>query len=592
MAENTTQNVDFFDIRTVEEGLVALREIEKHIIAVNRGILMAFGRLQDSLKKRFATRLQSEVKSLLEAFEVDSLQDFSQAAAIFGQELAGSLYQASLGFENLKAVIVQAAAPIAQALLPAVHTAIAFLTELALVARSVISFLFLGADQTREYAAGVKSAASSTKALKKSLAGFDQINRLNEKSGGGGIAGIAAQSENLKNISAKIKEMFKPLQDLDLSAAAESLERLKKAAEPLARELFAGLEWAWYNLFVPLAKWTASQLLPVFLDTLTAILQALSRVIQALKPDFIWLWEECLQPLVQWKGGQIIANLQGIIAELNRTSDWLGTNQGPVDKFIDSVRNIIQAAGELAQQTLKLAEDSQQSASGMDVLKNSLVEMFNPFREASGYFQLITSAVQALGIAFNDVKTSAGNAWVTMENLGNNGWSNLKNNLIDPAYSGVRQTMNRVVDLVNGMLSASATGINYIGKALNSISYTIPSWVPGIGGKGFSFSVKTVTAPQIPYLAKGAVLPANRPFMAVVGDQKHGTNIEAPLTVIQEAVASVMEDYSAANMAGHQATVGVLQELLSAVLGISIGDDMLAAAAARYDRKMAVVRGG
>ena len=68
--------------------------------------------------------------------------------------------------------------------------------------------------------------------------------------------------------------------------------------------------------------------------------------------------------------------------------------------------------------------------------------------------------------------------------------------------------------------------------------------------------------------------------------------MEAPLSVIQEAMAAVMADYSAGNMAGHQATVAVLQELLAAVLGISIGDDAVASAAERYRQKLAVVRGG
>ena len=63
-------------------------------------------------------------------------------------------------------------------------------------------------------------------------------------------------------------------------------------------------------------------------------------------------------------------------------------------------------------------------------------------------------------------------------------------------------------------------------------------------------------------------------------------------TTTLRAVAGVMEDYAAANLAGHQATVGVLQELLSAVLGIRIGEDLLCDAAARYNGKMAVVRGG
>ena len=41
---------------------------------------------------------------------------------------------------------------------------------------------------------------------------------------------------------------------------------------------------------------------------------------------------------------------------------------------------------------------------------------------------------------------------------------------------------------------------------------------------------------NIPQLAKGAVLPANKPFLAMVGDQKHGTNVEAPLDTIKQAV--------------------------------------------------------
>ena len=40
---------------------------------------------------------------------------------------------------------------------------------------------------------------------------------------------------------------------------------------------------------------------------------------------------------------------------------------------------------------------------------------------------------------------------------------------------------------------------------------------------------------KLPALAKGAVLPPNKPFLALVGDQKHGTNIEAPLQTIVDA---------------------------------------------------------
>ena len=585
--------IDWFDIKTAEEGLFALRqtgvEWYKLCVRMKKAMLSLF----DSVKLRQMTQLRNELISILDVFHVDSLESFSRTSALLGNELALSLYQTHLGFENLKNVVAQAAMPLAQLFLPAVQTAIAFLTELTQVAGRVIRFLFTGSDEMKDYAAGAKSAAASSNALKKSLAGFDQITRLNGKNGGlGGISNILGQTGSWKSITAKMKELFAPLQDLDFTAAAASLEKLKKVLEPIKQELFSGLEWAWYNLFIPLAKWTVSTFLPVFLDTLTVVMQTFARVIQELQPDFIWLWEECLQPLAQWKGGQIIADLQGIMTELTRSSDWLGLNQGPVDNFIDSMRNMIQAAGELAQRTMALSEEANKTGSAMDVLRNSILGMYNPFQESSGLFWLITSAVKSLGLAFDDVNAAASGAWDTIDGLSSNGWASLKTKLIDPAYNGVRQSMNKIIDLANTLMQSCAAGINFLGSALNALSFTVPSWVPVIGGKGFSFSVRTVTAPQIPYLAQGAVLPANKPFMAVVGDQRHGTNVEAPLTVIQEAVAAVMEDYSAANMAGHQATVGVLQELLEAVLGISIGDDVIAGAVNRYQGKMAVVRGG
>ena len=93
-------------------------------------------------------------------------------------------------------------------------------------------------------------------------------------------------------------------------------------------------------------------------------------------------------------------------------------------------------------------------------------------------------------------------------------------------------------------------------------------------------------------LAQGAVLPPNQPFLAMVGDQKRGTNIEAPLETIQEAVALVMDDMISSNTAGQEAMLAVLREILSAVLGIQIGDDVLAQAVERSQRKMAILRGG
>jgi hypothetical protein len=136
-----------------------------------------------------------------------------------------------------------------------------------------------------------------------------------------------------------------------------------------------------------------------------------------------------------------------------------------------------------------------------------------------------------------------------------------------------------------------ASGLNAITRALNSWSVTVPNWVPVLGGKSFGFNLRPISAPQIPYLAQGAVLPANKPFLAMVGDQRHGTNIEAPLATIQEAVALVMEDQTQAILAGFNTSVAVQREILEAVLGIHIGDETIAAAIDRSRTRQAVMKG-
>ncbi len=158
--------------------------------------------------------------------------------------------------------------------------------------------------------------------------------------------------------------------------------------------------------------------------------------------------------------------------------------------------------------------------------------------------------------------------------------------------ASVKGPINGIIGYINALVSGLVAGVNLIIKALNGLSFNIPDWVPELGGQTFGFNLTPLTAPRIPLLAQGAVLPANKPFLAVVGDQRHGTNIEAPLTTIQEAVALVMNDQVAAMMAGFEATVEEVRLLRQMVSGIEIGDSTIGQAARRYERKMAVVTGG
>lgn len=90
---------------------------------------------------------------------------------------------------------------------------------------------------------------------------------------------------------------------------------------------------------------------------------------------------------------------------------------------------------------------------------------------------------------------------------------------------------------IKGIISMFEKMINWIVNGLNKISFDVPDWVPGIGGKTFGFNISEAKfgRASIPRLAQGAVTPPNREFLAVLGDQKKGINIEAPLQTIVDA---------------------------------------------------------
>ena len=96
---------------------------------------------------------------------------------------------------------------------------------------------------------------------------------------------------------------------------------------------------------------------------------------------------------------------------------------------------------------------------------------------------------------------------------------------------------------INAIIGAFESMINWFVNGLNKISFDIPDWIPGIGGKEFGFNLDTVkfNRVSIPRLAAGAVIPANKEFLAVLGDQKHGVNIETPLETMLEAFNTALD---------------------------------------------------
>lgn len=114
------------------------------------------------------------------------------------------------------------------------------------------------------------------------------------------------------------------------------------------------------------------------------------------------------------------------------------------------------------------------------------------------------------------------------------------------AWEGVTEIFkgiwNNIVAIIEAAINFIIDGINLLISALNTIHFEIPDWVPIIGGKSFGISIPLVSQVALPRLAEGAVIPPNREFMAVLGDQKSGTNIETPLETMVQAFKQAMNE--------------------------------------------------
>lgn len=114
------------------------------------------------------------------------------------------------------------------------------------------------------------------------------------------------------------------------------------------------------------------------------------------------------------------------------------------------------------------------------------------------------------------------------------------------AWEGVKEIFkgiwNGIITVVEYAINFIINGINLLISALNTIHFEVPDWVPIIGGRSFGISIPLVSQVALPRLAEGAVIPPNREFMAVLGDQKSGTNIETPLETMVQAFRQAMNE--------------------------------------------------
>lgn len=596
--------------------------------------------------RRFKNRLREIVTGAL-FFNV-----ISTALRRLTQTMWGSISstdQMKAALSNLKGAAYTAASPLLSVLsnafstlANAIATALSYLTQLySLLSGKSLGALSKTAEEMNNVASSAGAAGGAADKAKKSFAGFDEITTLAPKDSGGGGGGVSTPNYDynldsginpqIQALANKIQELIEPLKEIDFSKSIKSLNNFGSAFASFGKTVGKALESVWKNILVPMAKWSIEKAAPASVDLLSDAIKALTKMLDPLIDGFEILMD-AMEPVFEFIGDVFIMSLESLGDMMEKIGDTF-------EEEGDTIRNIFQNIGEainlfwtLAQPILEQVkkqfevvfdfigdhvETTIEYIIGiLDGMITFIVGVFTGDMEKawSGVQKVLDTASEAIGTTIFDLTDLIGSLFNNAVDFLIKAWESVPNwfkkNVVEPiknAFSTIWDTitgvfngdvqLSDVVDKVGGYFKTLANGII---KSINSALMRANSYLNQMIGKLKGFSVFGVypfsnltysVAPQIPYLAKGAVIPPNAPFMAMLGDQRHGTNIEAPLSTIQEAVAIVMEDMIQSNIAGHEATIAVLREILEAILGIEIGDSVIGEAVERYNQITKRARG-
>lgn len=468
--------------------------------------------------EEFNTRLKRLVKNAL-VFTVitkalSAFRDWAKDVILVNADARES-------FAQLKAALLTLAQPLVSVIVPAFTMLVRVITAVITQVSRLVALIT--GKSVKSSADAAKALNKQTKALNEtgsaaeeaegSLASFDEINQLSgdtdSSSGGSGVTDFSD---------------IEP----DFSYLDEMNERLQNIAKYIML-IAAGF-----------ALWKIASHIP---GTLGMILTKLAGILVALG-GLLLMWDGVKNA---WENGldwgsflEILAGVAALAGGLALAFGKVGAGIGLVVAgavmIVTAFHDIIESGANL-QNTLLLIAGIVATGLGFSLLTGSTIP-------------LAIAAIAALMVKMLDL---TGNLEEFVKNLK----ENILGGIIDfitGVFSGdfekageglkkiVKGTVNAFLILVESFINNCIKGLNWLISKINSISFTVPDWVPGIGGKSMGPHVNPVTEIRLPRLASGAVIPPNREFLAVLGDQTSGTNIETPLATMIDAFKQAMAE--------------------------------------------------
>ena len=495
---------------------------------------------------------------------------FAGAAAKYADTYAGRVSQLSTAFYNLRVAVGNAVIPILNQIIPVLINVVNWFTRLFNIVGQTMNLLYGTNVSMADTASGAQDAANATgemadnledanKAAKGSLASFDKLNVLSQPAEGGGGPGEGGGGGG---------SIIPPIEPPNTDTPW-----LDKIRDHLV--LIQGLVEA---VGIGLLAWGISKLFGLDLSKTLGVMMIAAGAVMFVRGAF-----DALENGVDWDNlilmvGGLTLIFVGFMAVASWTVSAIVLLIGGIAMLVIGIMDWIKQ-GELSTQTFWLLEAAIVAigvALAMllgwpalvvaaviaialaiykywDEIKAFLVGLWESIKVIFGVVadwfkeKVIDPVVRLFNTMFGPIFEIFSNVWEDVKEVWGKAKDWFSDTVLDPikdaftsVWEGISDTIkgiiNGIIGFINGMIQGIVNGVNAVIGVLNKLNFKIPDWVPGLGGETFGFNIATMTAPQIPMLATGAVIPANAPFAAILGDQKHGTNIEAPESLLRDLI--------------------------------------------------------
>ena len=339
--------------------------------------------------------------------------------------------------------------------------------------------------------------------------------------------------------------------NLNFYPLLESISNLTSTFAPIIEAIGNVLDWIYKNIVLPMLKWAIEVGLPTIINLVSGLVGFFAdhqSIIEAFGIALIGAFAAAkIAKLASSIAGSISTIMlygKGLVALMTGSSGIIGgikaiaTAIGPGGIFVLAVSAAIAIGVLLYKNWDKIKEAATKLKDWVIGKTRALVDgvtkkLTNLKEKISGVWKYVREkTTTTFKNMWNTVTTKVG----AIRDAIVDKFSNARDTVVD-TFAKIRDTVvsvfNKVISTINGAIGTINGAISTVESAFSFGPWKVPT---PTGSKTIGFKATFPRVPTVPYLAKGAVIPPRSEFLAVLGDQKQGNNIETPEALLRKIV--------------------------------------------------------